>query len=140
MSFYLIPLLIPSHQNFFVVFLGPRFKGFLQKLKVRHFCPFFLIKLHNFMHSSCFFFFFLDFWIIEKLEFKKKKNLLCFLCILVKTNTWVFVHASFKHDSHALISKFSCFIKIFKIRVLMLRNFGILLNWAKLSKIGLCYW
>ena len=60
------------------------------------------------------------------------------LCILIKSNSWVFVHASYKHDPHALISKFSWFIKIFENRVLMfLRDFGILLNWAKLSKIGL---
>ena len=110
-----------SPKFFFVIFLGQRFKGFLQKLRVRHFCPFFLIKLHAFMHFSCFIF--LNFRIIEKLGF------LLFLFILVKTDTWVFVHASFKHDSHALISKFSWFINFFEVRVHMfLRDLGILLN------------
>ena len=80
------------------------------------------IKLHAFMH------FFKDFCINEKLGF------LLFLCILVKFDLWVFVHASFKHDFHALTSKFSWFIKIFQIRVLMfLRDLGILFNWVKLA-------
>ena len=52
-------------KNFIVVFLGQRLKGFLQTLKVRHFFPFFFIKLHDFMHFSCIFlgiFALLEFW------------------------------------------------------------------------------
>ena len=113
---------------FLVIFLGQRFKGFLQTPKVRHFCPFFFIKLHDFMH------FLMDFCTYRILGF------LIFLGILIKTKSWVFLHASFKHDSHTLISKFSQFINFFEIRVLkFLRDLGILLNWIKLNKFGLCY-
>ena len=53
-----------------------------------------------------------------------------------------FHHASFKHDSHTLISKFYGFyFFFFEIRVFMfLRDLGILWNWVKLVKIDLCYW
>ena len=81
-----------------------------------------------FYHITCFhaFFFFGDFCTFQNLAF------LIFLGFLIKTKSWVFVHASYKHDSHALIEKF-------EIRVLMfLRDFGILWNWAKLDKIDLC--
>ena len=37
---------------------------------------------------------------------------------LIKFEPWVFVHASFKHVSHTLISKFLCLIGHFEIRVL----------------------
>ena len=37
---------------------------------------------------------------------------------LIKFEPWVFVHASYKHVSHALISNFLRLIEIFEIRVL----------------------
>ena len=42
-----------------------------------------------------------------------------FLSVLIQIVGWVFVLASFKHDSHALISKFSRFLQNFEIRVYM---------------------
>ena len=113
---------------FFCLILGQRFKGFLLNPKVRHFCPFFFYQI------TCIHAFF------KKFRINKKLGFLLILCILIKSDSWVFVHASFKHDPHALISKFSWFIKIFEIRILMfLRDLRILWNWAKLSKIGLWY-
>ena len=41
-----------------------------------------------------------------------------FMGFLIKSEPWVFVHALYKHDSHALISKFLWLIKNFEIRVL----------------------
>ena len=94
----------------FVVFLGQSIKGFLPNPRLKHFCPFFFIILHVFMH----FFFLGDFCTFQNLAF------LIFSGFLIKTKSWVFVHASYKHDSHALIENF-------EIRVLMfLRDFGIL--------------
>ena len=47
------------------------------------------------------------------------------LDILFEIELWLFVHASYKHVSHALISKILC--TNFEIRVLMfLRDLGIL--------------
>ena len=37
---------------FFCLFLSQTFKGFLPRYKVRPFYPFFLFKLHTFMHFS----------------------------------------------------------------------------------------
>ena len=66
-----------------------------------------------------------------------------FMGFFIKTESWVFHHASFKHDSHTLISNFLWFLIFFfffEIRVLMfLRDLGILWNWVKLNKIDLCY-
>ena len=116
------------------LFLGQRFKSFLTHSRVRHFYPFFLNKLHAFMH-----FFFIK--KIQNFSIKANFGFLMILCILIKIDSWVFVHASHKHDSHALISKFLWFLQIFEIRVyVFLRDLGILLNWAKLSEIGLWYW
>ena len=39
-----------SQKLFFCRFLGQSFEGFLPNPKVRHFCPFFFIILHVFMH------------------------------------------------------------------------------------------
>ena len=59
-----------------------------------------------------------------------------FLGFLIKTKSWVFAHASYKHDSHALISKILWLIEIFEIRVLMfLRDLEILQNWTKLTYV-----
>ena len=130
LSFSPIPLSIPSHNFFFffIIFLGQRFKGFLQKLKVRHFCPFLFIKLLDLMH------FLKNFPTFRNLGF------LMFLGILIKTKSWVFLHASFKHGC-TLISEFSWFVKSFAIMVLkFLRDLEILWNWEKLNKIGLYYW
>ena len=97
----------------FLVILGQSFKGFLPNPKVRHFFPFFFIILHVFMHL------FRDFRIFKNLGF---------WC------SWVFAHASYKHDSYALISKILWLIEIFEIRILMfLRDLGILWNWTKLT-------
>ena len=99
---------------FFIIFLGQRFKGFLQKLKVRHFFPFLFIKLLDFMH------FLKNFPTFRNLGF------LMFLGILIKTKSWVFLHASFKHGC-TLISEFSWFVKSFAIMVLkFLRDLEIL--------------
>ena len=77
---------------------------------------------------------------ISKVRTKRILGFLMILSVLIQFFGWVFVHASFKHDSHALISKFSWFVQNFEIRVyVFLRNLGILFNWMKLSKIGLWY-
>ena len=52
LSSFSIPLLIPSYLKFFGLFLSQSFKGFLPHHKVRLFYPFFLFKLHAFMHFS----------------------------------------------------------------------------------------
>ena len=39
------------------------------------------------------------------------------LNVLIQIVGWVFVHASFKHDSHTLISKISRFLQNFEIKV-----------------------
>ena len=41
------------------------------------------------------------------------------LSVLIQIFGWVFVHASFKHDSHALISKISRFLRNLEIGVYM---------------------
>ena len=45
---------------------------------------------------------------------------------LINSEPWVFVHASFKHVSHTLISKFLCLIEILKLGFLVLEKLGIL--------------
>ena len=124
-----IPLLIPLSQIFFCLFLSQSFKGFSPKHLVRLFWPSFLFVLHAFMHFH---------QKISKFQTKRILGFLMILVILIQFVGWVFVHASYKHDSHALISKFSWFVQNFEIRVYMfLRNLGILFNWIKLSKISI---
>ena len=55
---------------------------------------------------------FRDFRTLENLEFLMK------IGFLINFKLWVFVHASFKHDSHALISKILSFIRNLEIRLL----------------------
>ena len=45
---------------------------------------------------------------------------------LINFEPWVCVHASFKHVSHTLISKFLCLIEILKLGFLVLEKLGIL--------------
>ena len=117
-----------SLKIFFCLFLSQSFKSFLPQHLVRLFYPSFLFKLHAFMHFHQKF---SNFW---------TKEILGFLMVLIQFVGWVFVHASYKHDSHALISKFSWFVQNFEIRVyVFLRNLGILFNYMELSKISLWY-
>ena len=94
---------IPYHAKSFCLFLGQKFKSFLTHPKVRHFYSFFLIKLHAFMH------------LFQNFHIKGNFWFLMILCILIKIVSWVFVHASHKHDSQALISKFYDFFKFSKL-------------------------
>ena len=50
-------------------------------------------------------------------DFCTLENLIFFMKIgfLIDFEPWVFVHAPFKHDSHALISKLLSFIEISKL-------------------------
>ena len=66
-----------------------------------------------FHHSTCFHVYFIDFFGI--FAFLKIWGFLMFMGFLIKSEPWVFVHASYKHDSHALISKFGDFVKLGKI-------------------------
>ena len=50
-----------------------------------------------------------DFCTLENLIFLMK------IGFLIDFEPWVFVHAPFKHDSHALISKLLSFIEISKL-------------------------
>ena len=112
-------------------FLSQSFKGFLPRQLVRHFYPFFLFILHAFMHFH---------QKILKVRTKRILGFLMILSVLMQFVGWVFVHASYKHDSHALISKFSWFVQNFEIKVyVFLRNLEILFNYMELSKISLWY-
>ena len=134
MSFSQIPLSIPSHNFFFFGhFSWSKIQRFSSKTYGKTFFPFLFHQI-TWFHAS-FMHFLRDFRIFRNLGF------LMFLGILIKIESWVFLHASFKHDSHNLISKLSWFIKTFEIRVLkFLRDLGVLLNWVKLNKIYLCFW
>ena len=113
---------------FFCSFLSQSLNNFPPPYLVRLFCPSFLFILHAFLH------FHQIFWTKEILGF------LVILGVLIKFIEWVFVHASYKHVSSTLISKFSWFVQNFKIRVYMfLRNLEILFNWVKLIEIDLWY-
>ena len=58
-----------------------------------------------------------------------------FMGFLIKSEPWVFVHASYKHDSHALISKFLWFIKNLII-VLSSWEIGDFVKLAKLTLVS----
>ena len=131
LSSSLIPLSILLNQNFVCLFLSQSFKGFSPIHLVRLFLPSFLLILHAFTHFSSF---------SQKFQTKEILGFLTFFMVLIKFLGWVFVHASCKHDSHALISKISWFLQNFEIRVyVFLRNLEILFNWVKLIKIDLWY-
>ena len=123
-----IPLNPFLEHKFFLAFLVKIFKAFLLLQLVWHFYPSFLIKSHSFMHNHPFLL------KISNLHFLRSQMI---FSVLIKFFQWVFVHASYKHDSFGSISNFSWFVKIFEIRVhVSLKNWGfcsIGWNWLKLT-------
>ena len=116
-SFYLsLRFLIQFFFFFFLSFSWSKFPRFFSSIFGKTFIPFL------FHHITCFHAFFInffrDFCTLENLGFLIKIE------FLFKSKPWVFVHASFKHDSHTLISKNLSFIGNFEIRVLSSWEFG----------------
>ena len=88
---------------------------------------FYTLSFSSYYMFSCIFHCFLrDFRTLGNLGFLIKIE------FLFKSKPWIFVHASFKHDSHALISKFLSFIGNFEIRVLSSWEFGDFVKFVKI--------
>ena len=105
-----------STSNFFFVLIWVKYSKVLF-LNNRYdlFAPYFCIF---YIHACIFINFSQKFQTLGILGF------LMFEFVLINFDQWVFVHASYKHCVYALIWKFSCFVKLLRVRVHKLFEFG----------------